>query len=90
MVLLEAMQSKMAVIAFDCPTGPRNIIDDQVSGLLIEDNNIEAFSFYLQKLIEDNSYSQFLARNAYYDVQSYGIENIMIKWDRLLSQSISR
>lgn len=84
MVLLEAMQSGMSIITFDCPTGPRNIITNQSNGLIIEDDSLDKFALNLSKLIDNNSYAQSLASNAYSDSQSYYIENVMKKWDVLL------
>src|SRR4051794_25214462 len=35
LVLIEAMAKGMAVVAFDCPTGPRDIVDDHRNGILV-------------------------------------------------------
>ena len=35
LVLVEAMSKGMACVAFDCPTGPADIIDDHRNGLLV-------------------------------------------------------
>ena len=35
LVLIEAMSKGMACVAFDCPTGPADIIDDHRNGLLV-------------------------------------------------------
>ena len=35
LVLIEAMAKGMAVVAFDCPTGPSDIIDDHRNGILV-------------------------------------------------------
>lgn len=80
MVLLEAMSAGMLVVSFDCPTGPRNIIDDQV-GFLVENNNIKLFSEQISEIIlnEDN----FLERseNAYKKSLEYSVNNINEKWN---------
>lgn len=80
MVLLEAMSAGMLVVAFDCPTGPRNIIDDQV-GFLVENNNIELLSEKISEIIlgEDD----FLAKseNAYNKSLNYDVININKKWN---------
>ena len=86
MVLLEAMQARMAIIAFDCPTGPRNIIQHQKTGFLIKDNDINQFSLQLEQLINDDNLAQEVANNAYLDVQQYDIDIIMKRWNALIKE----
>jgi glycosyltransferase involved in cell wall biosynthesis len=43
-VLVEAIYLKIPVIAFDCPTGPSELIKDSVSGILVENQSIEGFT----------------------------------------------
>lgn len=84
MVLLEAMQAKMAIIAYDCPTGPRNILKHQDTGILVENGQIESFGHHLEILLEDSNLAQILGNNAYLDVQQYHIKSVMEKWDKIL------
>jgi glycosyltransferase involved in cell wall biosynthesis len=79
MVLLEAMQCKTAIIAFDCPTGPRNIINKD-TGLLIENTNVEKFSEQLSSLISVPAARSNLEENAIEYVKTLSIRNIMKKW----------
>lgn len=39
--LVEAMYLNTPVIAFDCPTGPSELIENGVNGFLVETNNVE-------------------------------------------------
>ena len=47
MVLLESLSCGLPVISFDCPNGPRNIIINNKDGLLVKNNNIDAFAIAL-------------------------------------------
>jgi glycosyltransferase involved in cell wall biosynthesis len=53
MALLEAMCFGLPCIAYDCPIGPRAIIEDKVNGFLIKDGNVAAFSEKVLELIEN-------------------------------------
>jgi glycosyltransferase involved in cell wall biosynthesis len=70
----------MLVVSFDCPTGPRNIIDDQV-GFLVENNNIKLFSEKISEIIlnEDNLLER--SENAYKKSLEYSVKNINEKWN---------
>lgn len=87
LVLLEAMSSQMAIIAFDCPTGPRNIIQDGYTGVLVENDNIDMFVMKLEQLLMSDAYSQALASQAYSSSKVYKLEHIMEEWDLVLSKS---
>lgn len=90
MVLLEAMQTQMAIIAYDCPTGPRNILQHQKTGILVEEGNLVVFAEQLEQLLVDPALAQSLADQAYIDVQQYHIDAVMQKWDAVLDQGSKR
>lgn len=50
MVLIEALALECPVVATDCPTGPREIVRHNENGLLVENENIDAFSEALDTL----------------------------------------
>lgn len=88
MVLLEAMQSKMAILAFDCPTGPRNIIENYKSGILVKNNDIDTFSESLENLINDKQFAQKIADNGFVESKKYNINTVMKKWNMLINKEI--
>lgn len=51
--LLEAMSVGLACIATDCPTGPRDIIDNNIDGILIENENKDEMVKALDKVLEN-------------------------------------
>lgn len=83
MVLLEAMSVGMLVVAFDCPTGPRNIIDDQV-GFLIENDNIELFSKKMSEIISNEDSFLVKSENSYKKSLDYSVIRIGEKWNNFL------
>nr|WP_136250266.1 glycosyltransferase [Ningiella ruwaisensis] len=43
-VIIESMFIGTPVVSFDCPTGPRELIEDGVNGILVENGNVAAFA----------------------------------------------
>ena len=87
MQILEANSVGVPVIAFDCPTGPRNIIKNNEDGLLVENNNIEEFVSVLFEFSTNESLQKKLAKNAYINSNNYNLERIMNLWNTKIFKS---
>jgi GalNAc-alpha-(1->4)-GalNAc-alpha-(1->3)-diNAcBac-PP-undecaprenol alpha-1,4-N-acetyl-D-galactosaminyltransferase len=48
--LLEAMQMGVGCVSFDCPSGPRDLIEDGLSGLLVPPEDVDGMADALQRL----------------------------------------
>lgn len=83
MVLLEAMASGVPCIAYDCPSGPRAIINDGENGFLVEDGNTDSFVQKLELLLEDENLRIQMGANAQKSVKKYDIDSIMKRWEEL-------
>ena len=83
MVLLEAQAAQMALISYDCPYGPRNIIKDNSTGVLTPHNSIEDFSKLLKDLLLDEEKIKKLGRHAQLDVAEFSEQRIMMEWQKL-------
>ena len=55
MVLLEAMAVGLPVVAYDCPTGPSDILTDGVDGHVIPNGRTRLFVEALGGLMEDEA-----------------------------------
>jgi len=80
-VLIEAMAHSTAVISYNCPTGPNEIITHGTNGLLVEANNIKHLTSALNQLILEPKLRSELARNAAMTIKTYDIELIMKQWE---------
>jgi len=88
-VLLESLACGTPVIAFDCFTGPSEIIENNVNGLLIEDQDVEKFTEGLNKMFSDQELCHSFKRNAAASVDKFSIEKIGSQWlDFLKIQNI--
>jgi glycosyltransferase involved in cell wall biosynthesis len=84
LVLLEAMSKGMAVVAFDCPTGPGDIIDDHRNGLLVPAKDVEAFAAALQEMVEDEQLRRRCGAAAVETAREYTMAAIGPRWDEML------
>ena len=80
MVLIEALSLSCPAVATDCPTGPREIIQKGVNGLLIEMENKAALVSSIDTLFQNNDLRQTLAKQARDSVNHLAVENICPKW----------
>ena len=84
LVLLEAMGKGMAPVAFDCPTGPADIIDDHRNGLLVPFKDVDALGAALLEMIEDEELRRACGAAAVETARGYTMEAVGPMWDRLL------
>ncbi|WP_175822393.1 glycosyltransferase [Burkholderia sp. BCC0419] len=73
MVLGEAMALGTPVLAADCPTGPRDLLDDGNAGLLVAVGDIDAMSAALERIVTDASLRASLAAGAAAKVASLDV-----------------
>lgn len=83
MVLIEAMECGLPCISFDCPSGPRDIIKNNIDGLLIENQNVSSFKKAIESLILSMELRKELGRQAKINVKRYSVDAILLEWDKL-------
>lgn len=88
MSLTEAMANGMASVAFDCISGPNEIIVDSIDGLLVENQNNEQLANGLSTLIESQDLRYQLGRNAIVNIKRFSIDRIVNKWEELFDKVI--
>jgi glycosyltransferase involved in cell wall biosynthesis len=90
MVLLEAMSVGLPVVAFDCPTGPREIVEDRRNGLLIPDGDVDALAAGLIEMIEDDQLRRRCSEGAAETAARYSVPAIGARWDELIERLTPR
>ena len=80
MVLIEALALKCPVVATDCPTGPREIVRDGENGLLVENENMSAFSEAIDKLFYNDVLQRKLRNNALDSIKHLSGDVIAEEW----------
>ena len=80
MVLIEALALKCPIVATDCPTGPREIVRHGENGLLVENENTQAFSQALDQLYYDDALLKKFRENAVPSIQHLTGDVIAKEW----------
>ena len=88
LVLAEAMSCGLASVAFDCPYGPRTIIEDRHDGLLVQREDIKQLSDGLLFLMSDPTIRITFGSNASEDIKRFNKESIMQKWIDLINTTV--
>lgn len=85
MVLLEAMACGLPVVAFDCPTGPRQVIRDARSGLLVPRESVPDLSEALLAVVGDADLRHRLSVGATHRVEHFSVPRVADRWEQVLS-----
>ncbi|MCU4308168.1 glycosyltransferase family 4 protein [Acinetobacter radioresistens] len=84
MVLVEAQCFGLPVVAFDCDTGPSEIVNEK-NGRLVENGNVKDLSKNILELINLNNDDYCdLIKNSKLNVSKYSLEKILKYWELLL------
>ncbi|THK34726.1 glycosyltransferase family 4 protein [Ensifer sp. MPMI2T] len=87
-VLLEAMTAGLAVIAFDCPWGPSEILKSPETGLLVPAADVERLSDAICRLINDQAFRERLASTGTVAATTrYATSSVLQLWDDALLRS---
>jgi glycosyltransferase involved in cell wall biosynthesis len=79
-VLLEAMAAGCACIAFDCDTGPRDVIEDGVNGVLVQAESVLELSKALSRMVGDDFARDKIGATARQVLEDFSEEKIINSW----------
>ena len=88
-VLIETLATQTPVIAFDCFSGPNEIIEHEHNGLLVENQNFEAFTKSMNRMVEDQNLYNNCKQNAKKSVRKFDVEIIGQQWQNLFKNVVS-
>ncbi len=83
MVLLEALETGLPMVSYDCPRGPSEIIIDGESGYLVKPGDTEALAGRLCDIIGDGQKRRSFGKRAKESAARFSVENIMAQWKEL-------
>ena len=85
LALMEAMSCGCCCVAFDCPNGPAELIENGKTGMLISPDSTDSFAAEMNRLIDDKKARKQLGDAAYEHAKAcFGLEPIMQQWLQLM------
>jgi glycosyltransferase involved in cell wall biosynthesis len=82
--LIEAMAHSLAVVSFDCDTGPRDIIRHEIDGVLVTAGDVPALASILSQLIKDEALLRRYATQAVEVRDRFSMDRILNLWDEVI------
>ncbi len=84
MVLLEALAFHLPIVAFDCDTGPEELIEHGENGILVEAGNVNKMSQSLATLMGDDSLRERMRKYKSHKLHTLELGGIIEQWNRIL------
>ncbi len=88
LVLIEAMSCGLPVVAFDCPWGPRSIIQHGEDGLLVPNGDVNQLANAIVSLIQDEGKRNSMSTRAIKNSEHYRIDGIALQWKQLFENVV--
>jgi len=86
MAIIESLAVGTPVISVDCETGPKEIILNNVNGLLVPNHDDISLSEAIITMIENEKLYQTCKNNAQKSVEHLSLTTIAQQWKQLLSE----
>jgi glycosyltransferase involved in cell wall biosynthesis len=86
MVLLEAMGAGLPVVSFDCPTGPADVVDHGVNGLLVPAEDVPGLAAGLSRMIENAGQRETFGAAARVTAADYEMPVVAGHWNDLFTR----
>lgn len=89
LTIVEAMAAAVPVVSYDCPNGPREIIEHDKTGLLVAPNNTDALAVALRQIIEDEELRHTMGEAAAIAVERFSPDVVMALWEQLYAELLT-
>jgi glycosyltransferase involved in cell wall biosynthesis len=86
-VLIESLACESPVVAFDCYSGPSEIITNNENGILVENQNFNELTLAMNKMISDANFYLHCKQNAKASVADFSLEQIGAQWLQLFKSN---
>lgn len=90
MVLVESLSLGTPVISLDITSGPSEIIQPNINGILIKKRDTNDFASAMRKMFLEEDFYQNCMSNAPKSVEKFNLEAISEKWKKLIENILNR
>lgn len=90
LVLIEAMAIGLPIVSFDCETGPRDIVEHGVTGILVPVFDVEKLALELDNLMSDEQKRKLFSENALKNVRKFETAKIVDEWEELFQNILEK
>lgn len=88
LVLMEAQAAGVPVVSYDCPNGPREILLDGQTGILVPPGDVEALAGRLDQLMTDDTLRHRMGAAAAEAVNRFAPPLVTERWERLFRELV--
>ncbi|MEF2230153.1 MAG: glycosyltransferase family 4 protein [Pseudodesulfovibrio sp.] len=88
-VLGEAMACGVPAVAFDCPSGPADIIRHGVDGFLVPVGDVAALADRLAELMGDDALRARFAERAREVSERFSLDGVLDQWEALMRRTVA-
>ncbi|MEV0387520.1 glycosyltransferase family 4 protein [Nonomuraea sp. NPDC050643] len=85
MAMIEAMGHALPIVAFDCPTGPGDVLTPGKEGVLVPPRDVDALAEALGRVMADRETRLRMGAAAAETAHSYTPQVVMPLWERLFA-----
>ena len=85
MTLIEAQAFGLPILAYDCLTGPAEVVTEN-SGILVKDGDEEKFVLGLLKLTSDAALRVSMSNHSKQEIARFSIKEVSAAWNQLLEK----
>ena len=83
-VLIATLACGVPVVSFNCDSGPRDVIQHKVNGLLVENQNFSALEEAINQMIKNEKLYNIFKQNARESVEKLDMDRIALEWQKLM------
>ncbi len=89
-VLVEAMSTGRAVVSTDCRSGPADLVDHGINGLLVPPENVSALTSAMEHLMANPADRIRLGSSARSIYERLSLKNILDQWNLVIQECCSQ